>query len=276
MLKTHAAGVDAAPPAVLIERHHNVAYITLNRPAVLNALNEAMLNKLVHAFQTLSTDKDIGCVVLRGAGDGFMAGGDIKEFRTQMELPEAERLHVFQSMLARVGLLVEAMRAMPQPVIASVHGAAAGFGMSLVLACDLAIAAEDASFTLAYCHLGVTPDGGATWFLPRLVGLKPAFEIAALGERIEAPRAADLRIINRVVPKDALAEATETLARRLASGPRQALARTKALLNAAFGAPLPDQLRREGESFSRCTLTGDFIEGVSAFVEKRRPTFNRG
>ncbi len=273
MLKTHTAGAEVAP--VFVERHDHVAYVTLNRPAVLNALNEAMLNKLVRVFQSLSTEADIGCIVLRGAGDGFMAGGDIKEFRQQMARPEAERLEAFQSMLARVGILVEAMRATPQPVIASVHGAAAGFGMSLVLACDLAIAAEDASFTLAYCHLGVTPDGGATWFLPRLVGLKPAFEIAALGERIEAPRAADLRIINRVVPPDALVEATETLARRLAAGPRQALARTKALLNAAFGAPLPDQLQREGDAFSRCTLTSDFVEGVSAFVEKRRPVFNR-
>lgn len=275
MLKTHAPAADATAAPVLVERHHHVAYVTLNRPPVLNALNEAMLNKLITVFQALSQETDVHCVVLRGAGDAFMAGGDIKEFRQQTAMPEAERLHLFQGMLARVGILVETMRAMPQPVIASVHGAAAGFGMSLVLACDLAIAAEDATFTLAYCHLGVTPDGGATWFLPRLVGLKPAFEIAALGERIEAPRAADLRIINRVVPKDALLEATEALARRLASGPRQALARTKALLNAAFGAPLPDQLRREGEAFSRSTLTPDFIEGVSAFVEKRRPQFNQ-
>jgi 2-(1,2-epoxy-1,2-dihydrophenyl)acetyl-CoA isomerase len=145
--------------------------------------------------------------------------------------------------------------------------------MSLAMACDLAIAAEDAFFTLAYCHIGLSPDGSSTWSLPRIVGARKAMELALLGERFPAAEALRLGLVNRVVPVAALEEETAKLARRLASGPARAYAHTKRLLNASIGNTLESQLQLEGVAVADCMTTDDLNEGVTAFVEKRAPRF---
>jgi 2-(1,2-epoxy-1,2-dihydrophenyl)acetyl-CoA isomerase len=162
---------------------------------------------------------------------------------------------------------------MPKPVVAAVQGAAAGVGLSFVLAADLALAAEDAVFTSGYIHLGTSPDGGMTATLPHIVGLKHAAELMLLGDRFDAQRALALGLVNRVVPADKLAGEAAALAARLAAGPTHAYGRSKALLQATLGDGFDAQLRRETEAFAACAATEDFAEGVRAFLEKRRPVF---
>jgi 2-(1,2-epoxy-1,2-dihydrophenyl)acetyl-CoA isomerase len=154
-----------------------------------------------------------------------------------------------------------------------VRGAAAGFGLSLMMACDLAIAADNAYFTLAYTLIGASPDGGSTFSLPRIVGQKKAMEIALLGDRFDASTAERLGIVNRVVPAAALEEETARLAARLASGPTAVYARTKTLLQASLNASLPAQLQAEAEAFAASAAEPDFREGLAAFIEKRKPQF---
>ena len=162
---------------------------------------------------------------------------------------------------------------MPKPVVAAVQGAAAGFGLSLVLAADLAVAADDAVLTCGYIHLGTSPDGGMTALLPGIVGLKLASELTLLGDRFDAHRALALGLVNRIVAPEQLQPEAEALATRLAAGPTEAYARTKALLQATVGDAFEAQLRREAENFAACGATDDFVEGVHAFLEKRRPGF---
>jgi 2-(1,2-epoxy-1,2-dihydrophenyl)acetyl-CoA isomerase len=165
-----------------------IATLTLNRPASLNALDLDMIEALVAHTAALAADASVRCVIVNGAGKHFMAGGDIRMFAAELSTTPAERQQRFGGIIARVHAAIEQIHRMPQPVIASVHGAVAGFGLSLMGACDLAIAADDAYFTSAYRHIGLTPDGGSTWTLPRLVGVKKAMEIVLLGERFDARR----------------------------------------------------------------------------------------
>ena len=165
---------------------------------------------------------------------------------------------------------------MNKPVIASVHGAVAGFGLSLMMAADLALASESAYFTLAYSNIALSPDGGATWSLPRQVGHKQAMEIALLGERFDATRARELGLVNRVYPQEQLEAETLKLARRLATGPIEALARTKSLLNQSFDNSFESQLQAEQANFVNCAVHSDFAEGLAGFFEKRRPVYAKG
>ncbi len=169
--------------------------------------------------------------------------------------------------------LIYLIRRLPKPVLASVQGACAGLGVSLVLAADLALAADSAFFTLAYSRLGTTPDGGATYFLPRTVGSKRAAELAMLGDRIDAATAERYGMVNRVIPADRLAEETRAWATRLANGATGAIGRTKALLSASGGRDLESQLQAEAVSFSLCSDSDEMAEGVKAFIEKRPPDF---
>ena len=258
---------------VLIERDGGIARLTLNRPDVLNALNDELCDALVSTLATVERDPDSRVTVLRGAGGYFMGGGDLRSFHGLLERTPDERRRHFESMIDRVHAIIRMMRRMPQPVIASIDGAAGGFGLSLVLAADLAISAADSIFTMAYCRIGTSPDGSSTWFLPRTVGAKKAMELALLGDRFGAREAERLGIVNRVVSPQRLEEETEALARRLAAGPALAYANTKRLLSASGHASLEEQLQAEAEMFADCAASDDFAEGVTAFVEKRRPTF---
>jgi 2-(1,2-epoxy-1,2-dihydrophenyl)acetyl-CoA isomerase len=258
---------------VLTDQSEGVATVTLNRPEALNALSDDMIAALLEIMPRLEADPAVRCVVLRGAGDHFMAGGDVKGFHRRLEQPpEALRRH-FEAKIHRLHPVVVTMRRMPKPIVAAVRGACAGFGLSFMLAADLALAAEDAFFTLAYCRIGTSPDGGSSYHLPRIVGLRRAMEIALLGDRFDAAAAERLGVVNRVVPAADLDGETAALARRLAEGPALALAKTKRLLGAPFETGLVAQLQAEAESFADCAATADFAEGVTAFVEKRAARF---
>jgi 2-(1,2-epoxy-1,2-dihydrophenyl)acetyl-CoA isomerase len=259
--------------SVLYSAAQGIARVTLNRPQVLNALDETLIEGMEAALDRIAADRTVRVVVLAGAGAGFMAGGDIKMFTGLTALdPDARRAR-FERFIHRVHPLILALRRLPLPVVARVHGAVAGVGMSLMMACDLAVAAEDAVFTLAYCRLGTSPDGGSTWLLPRHVGMKQAMAIALLGDRFDAAAALRLGLVNEVVPAAGLESRVAALAARLAQGPREAYAATKRLLQASTGASLPEQLAAEAESFANCTATEDFAEGVAAFIAKRPAKF---
>jgi 2-(1,2-epoxy-1,2-dihydrophenyl)acetyl-CoA isomerase len=258
---------------VIVARHGAVFEIRLNRPELLNAVDRETIAALATAAAEAAEDRGARAVLLRGEGAHFCAGGDITMFGELVRLPPEERRRVLYQTVDALHPLLVRLRHMPKPVVAAVQGAAAGFGLSLVLAADLALAAEDAVFTCGYVHLGTSPDGGMTAMLPAVVGLKRAAELMLLGERFDAPRALKLGIVNRVVPPDELTAEAEALAERLAAGPSEAYARTKALIQASLGDAFDAQLRREAESFATCAATDDFVEGVRAFLEKRRPAF---
>lgn len=260
--------------AVLYQTRGDFGLITLNRPAALNSLNRDMIDQLAAATTRAAEDDAVRVLLIRGGGDHFMAGGDLKWFREQIEGRSATKIEAqFRQTIDDVHASTQAIRQMRKPVIAAVHGAVAGYGLSLMLACDFALAADNAYFTLAYCHLGLSPDGGATWSLPRVVGLRKATELALLGDRFDAATAASLGLVNRVVPLAELDAETEALATRLARGPAHALARTKALLNAAFDHSLDQQLKAEQRAFASCAAEPDFAEGLAAFAGKRKPKF---
>jgi len=244
--------------AVLLRIEDRVATVTLNRPQVLNALDEAMAEGLAGALAQIASDAALRVVVLTGAGASFMAGGDIRAFAAVMHLPPAEKQQFFKRLIDGVHPTILAMRRLPLPIIAAVRGAAAGIGMSLLMASDLAIAAEDAVFTLAYCHLGTSPDGGSTYFLPRLVGSKKAAEIALLGDRFDAATALRLGLVNALVPGAELESRVAALAQRLAKGPQAAYAATKRLLDRSATSTIEVQLAAEAEEFARCAATPRF------------------
>ena len=260
-------------PVVLVAREGGVATLTLNRPQALNALNRDLTLGLRDAVFSLENDESVRCLVLRG-GEHFMAGGDLKWFQELIKDGDPGALRAqFEAFIHEVHPVIVSLRRMPKPVLASVRGAAAGFGLSLLMACDLAIAADSAYFTLAYVTIGVTPDGGSTFALPRIVGAKKAMEIALLGDRFDAATAERLGIVNRVVPAASLEAETTRMANRLAAGPTTVYARTKALLNGSLNATLESQLQREAEAFARSASEPDFQEGLAAFIEKRKPAF---
>jgi 2-(1,2-epoxy-1,2-dihydrophenyl)acetyl-CoA isomerase len=262
-------------PSVVLQRNEAVLEIILNRPEVLNAANRQLIAELADATAEAAEDRGARVVLLRGAGTHFCAGGDITMFGELIKLPPAERRRSLYQIVDGLHPLLIRLRHMPKPVVAVVQGAAAGFGLSLVLAADLALAAEDAVFASGYIHLGTSPDGGLTATLGRVVGLKQAAELMMLGDRFDAQRAFELGLVNRLVPPAALEGEAMALAARLANGPTHAYARTKALLQATLGDAFDAQLRRETESFAACAAGEEFIEGVRAFLEKRPPNFSR-
>lgn len=254
-------------------RTDNIVTLTMNRPEVRNALSLEMRSLLNDALHDIEHDVSVRCVVLKGEGEHFLAGGDVKGMSESIKKSPQEIKKEFVLRIHDLHPIMFAMRRMPKPIIASVRGAAAGAGVSIALACDLVIASEDAFFTLAYCHIGTSPDGSATFHLPRTVGIKKAMEIALLGDRLDAKTAQEWGLINFVVPTDKLLEETDKLAARLAKGPTHVYGNTKALLYRSIQSEFEAQLQAEGESFSDCASRADFREGVTAFVEKRQANF---
>lgn len=260
---------------VRLEISGTIATITINRPDSLNAINDDVVSALIEITGALREARDVRCVVLTGAGDHFMAGGDVKRFKRKFEEVENddEARAWFNSILGRIHIVVDNMYNLPMPVICAVKGAVAGAGFSLMLGCDLVIAQEGGIFTLAYCHLGTSPDGGSTWHLPRTLGMKRAMEIALLGDRFGPEKALEWGLINKVVPQADFESEVDKLARRLAAGPTLAYARTKRLLLDSADNTIDTQLGLETESFVSCAMSEDFRKGVTAFVDKQKPDF---
>jgi 2-(1,2-epoxy-1,2-dihydrophenyl)acetyl-CoA isomerase len=259
---------------VLTEVSDGVGTITLNRPSALNALTTQMMEGLIKASANFEKNPEVRCVVLRGAGENFMAGGDVKAFHKSMLEDRDGFLAAREMNVVLAHQFIYQLRRMPKPVLASVQGAAAGIGFSFMLACDLAIASEDAFFTLAYRHIGLSADGGSTYFLPRIVGERRALELTLLGDRFPAQRALDLGILNWVVPRAQLVDETAKMARRLADGPTVALGLAKGLIRSSLDHTWDEHSHREAESFAAASATADHLEGLTAFVEKRKAVFH--
>jgi 2-(1,2-epoxy-1,2-dihydrophenyl)acetyl-CoA isomerase len=258
---------------ISLDIQDHIATITLNRPEARNALSPEMRAGLAEFTAQVQFDSSVRCVVLRGAGGHFMAGGDVKAFRQRQKLPTAERKREVLKGLHLLHYAIYRIRRMAKPVLASVQGGAAGAGVSLMAACDLAIAADDAFVILAYANIGLCPDGSSTYFLPRLLGLRRTMEMTLLPERMDAHTAREWGLINRVVPAAELDAETRKLAERLANGPTYAFGRAKALLESSFTTTLETQLELEGAAIGDCMGTADHDEGVNAFLEKRTPRF---
>ena len=266
------------PDAILLQDlKDGVMTLSFNRPKELNAIDNALGIALCEALHAAEQDSNIRCVVLRANGSHFMAGGDINGFGAILDKGEWARRRAIGELAIHAHDAIETIRRMDKPVVASLRGAAAGFGMSLMLACDLAVASEKSFFTLAYCHIGLSPDGGSTYFLPRSVTFKQAMEIALLGDRFDAKRAYELGIVNWVVADDALEEKTVEISTRLASGPARTLGRTKALINhaSAHATTLDSQLRMEERGVMDSAAGEEFAEGIRAFLAKRKPDFSK-
>jgi 2-(1,2-epoxy-1,2-dihydrophenyl)acetyl-CoA isomerase len=246
-----------------------IGTLVFNRPQVFNALDESMILAFRQRCEDFADDRMIRCVVLRGEGPAFLAGGDVALFHERVdELPA-----LIRRLARELHFGVLALRRMPKPVIASVHGAVAGAGLSLMVACDLAIAADNARFSFAYSRIGASPDGGGSYFLSRLLGQRKALELALCSTPIDAQGALQLGLVNRVVAAVDLVQETVNWAAQLAQGPTAAFAETKRLIEMAGTTSLEQQLEEEAQAFSRCAATQDMREGIRAFVEKRTPRF---
>jgi len=259
------AGPDV--PNVLVGVERGVATVTLNRPAALNALTIPMKERLLAALLDVGRDPTVRAVVLTGAGRAFCAGQDLRE-RMAPDPPSLD-----DELRLRYNPIVRAIRDLPQPVVAAVNGVAAGAGASLAFACDLRIAAEGASFVLAFGRIGLAPDTGATWTLPRLVGAARAAEIALLGDAVGASDALRVGLVSRVVPAAELNAEAAALAGRLADLAPGAVAATKRLLAGAFERDLDAALEAEAEAQAGAGSHPDHAEGLAAFIEKRPPRF---
>jgi 2-(1,2-epoxy-1,2-dihydrophenyl)acetyl-CoA isomerase len=244
-----------------------VATITLDRPDALNALTIPLKHELLAALDRARSDTEVRAIVLTGAGRAFCAGQDLRE---RLE-PGAPPLEV--EIRERYNPIILAMRQLEKPIVGAINGVAAGAGASLAFACDLRLAADGASFLLAFGRIGLIPDSGATWFLPRLIGAARAAELALLGEPLSAADAERIGLVTRVVPGDALLSEARSVAVGLAGMAPQALALTKRALASSWTATLEEQLETEAELQGIAGATADHAEGIAAFVEKRPPRF---
>lgn len=259
----------------MLDVRDGVATLTFNRPEALNTLDVAAMQAFRGAVERIAGDASVEVVVITGAGEHFMAGGDIRTFSAVVANDEPlQRLREFQTMIEQwINPAIVMLQNLHQPVIARVRGACAGIGLSFVLGCDLVVAADDSVFSTAYASIGLSPDGGASWLLPRIVGTRRALELLLLAERIDAAGAQSLGLVTRVVPVAALDAAVNELVGRLKAGPRHAYGEIKRLVRASGANPLDAQLALEAGAFARCSATMDFAEGVAAFLEKRKPQF---
>ena len=253
---------------LLVEVDGPVATLTLDRPEALNALTVPVKVALREALESLAADRSVRAVILTGAGRAFCAGQDLAE----REQPDAAPLEV--EVRKRYNPIIRAIRSMGQPVIAAVNGVAAGAGASLAFACDIRLAAEDARFVLAFGRLGLVPDSGATWFLPRLVGPSKAAELALVGDPVDASEALRIGLVSRVVPGDRLMDEARALATRLAEGAPLALALTKEALQRSATITLDEALEGEAKLQGIAGASADHAEGLAAFREKRQPRFS--
>jgi 2-(1,2-epoxy-1,2-dihydrophenyl)acetyl-CoA isomerase len=261
---------DPTPPSyttIRLEVADSIATVTLDRPDALNALTVTMKQELLAAFRAIARDRAVRAVVLTGAGRAFSAGQDLKERLEPDAAPLAAELR------ERYNPIIRAMQGLDQPIIGAINGVAAGAGASLAFACDIRLAAEGASFMLAFGRIGLVPDSGATWFLPRLIGPAKAAELALLGSTLSAAEAERFGLVARVVPAGELAAEARATAARLAELAPRALALTKHALQRSWSMDLDDALEDEAYRQGIAGATRDHAEGLNAFLEKRTPRF---
>ena len=255
---------------ILFQTDQGVATITLNRPDVLNSFTMPMAAELQQALRTCSEDESVRAVLLTGAGRAFCAGQDLSEAAPADGSPAPPIADIVRR---TYNPSVRAIRAIEKPVVAAVNGVAAGAGANLALACDVVLAADTASFVQAFAKIGLIPDTGGTFFLPRLVGLARATALAFFGDKVSAADAQAMGMIYRVVESSRLLDEARSIARRLATLPTRGLGLTKRAFNQSLANDLDAQLEVEAELQSEAAGTADFAEGVRAFLEKRQPTF---
>jgi 2-(1,2-epoxy-1,2-dihydrophenyl)acetyl-CoA isomerase len=248
----------------------HVARLTLNRPERLNSFNAAMHEEVRHALAQVVAD-GARVLVLSGAGRGFCAGQDLGD---RAVAPGAKGADLGESVERNYKPLVLTLRSLPMPVVAAVNGVAAGAGASIALACDIVIAARSAAFVQAFCRLGLVPDSGATWFLPRLVGNARAIGLSLLGDKLPAEQAADWGLIWRCVDDAEFGQAVDKLAAELALAPTLGLVRTRQAIQGAWQHSLAEQLNVERDFQRELGWSSDYAEGVAAFTEKRPPRFS--
>lgn len=252
---------------------HGVGSIILNRPEALNAVTPEMAQELPDVIARMERDDAVRAVLIRGEGRSFTAGGDVKAFHAGLTADRYGHASGMERRIVTGHLSMHRLRRMPKPVLVAYQGITAGMGVSLVCCADLAMAADDAELMLAYRHIGLSVDGGVSYFLPRIVGERRALQLSLLGERIDAARALDWGLANWVVPAGELAERATKLARDLAQGPTVALTASKRLMRASLQTGWDEQSAAEARALSLVAASDDHLEGVAAFVEKRKPTF---
>jgi 2-(1,2-epoxy-1,2-dihydrophenyl)acetyl-CoA isomerase len=254
---------------LLVEREGPVAVLTLNRPRSKNALDTALRSALAAALDRVGKDPSVRVVVLTGAGGAFCAGADLKAAMSE----NAGAFDKLDTVIDGYHAMIRSIVGAPKPVIAMVDGAAVGFGCDLALACDLRVLSSEAYLQEKFVKIGLMPDGGGTFWLPRLVGLARAMEIMLTGEPVTAARALELGIANRVVPQASLRDETLKLARELAKGPPLAFAAIKESVRASLGGTIDTALDLEKKGQMRCLVSSDCMEGVAAWMQKREPSF---
>ncbi|MBT4584551.1 MAG: 2-(1,2-epoxy-1,2-dihydrophenyl)acetyl-CoA isomerase [Phycisphaerae bacterium] len=248
-----------------------VCTITMQRPDVLNAFDNTLTTELAKALKDASRNEEVRVVIITGNGRAFSSGQDLADLKAKY-VPGYEP-HLSGDLKKRYDPIVRTIHNMEKPVIASVNGVAAGAGCSLALACDMRIASEHASFIEVFINVGLIPDSGSTWTLPRLIGFGRAMELCCTGRPVKAEEALAIGLVNQVVPVEELEDATQKLATRLASLPAKAISLTKRLLNQSFENDFTEQLNQEAFAQETAGRTDDHFEGVVAFIEKRKPNF---
>ncbi len=256
---------------VLLEKDGGVATVALNRPKVLNAFNMQLHEEILDALNEAATDDETRCIVLRGEGKGFSAGADLAEVVEGDDDPDGPDLGEY--LRKTYSRLITRMVGIEKPIVAALHGPVYGAGLGLALASDLRLAAESAKFSVAFIKIGLIPDAGVTFFLPRVVGLGRAMQMSMLGEVLDAQEAHRVGLVNEVFPDEKLEEEASALAGRLAGLPTQALGRIKQTLHKSFENDLAAALEAEAVEQTLCGYTQDHKEGITAFFEKRDPTF---
>lgn len=255
---------------VLYTAKNGVADIVMNQPQTLNPMNDDSMDDMLAALKLCAEDDGVKAVIIRGAGRAFCGGGDIRYFRQEVEKPGFG----LGPLVTKVGKVIMAIRALPKPVICAVHGAAAGGGCNLVFACDTAIAADNAKFIEAFVNIGLAPDTGGCFTLPRLIGQARAFELMSTGRAMKADEALSLGLVSQVCPSEELIAKAYQLAEKYAAGPSMAYAKLKEMINASVYAGFEDYLRLEAQNLDELSKTEDFREGITAFLEKRPAVYH--
>ncbi len=253
---------------ILYEVADGVGTITLNRPSKLNAFNDQMIGETTDAFKSAGRDAAVRCVVITGAGRGFSSGQDLGDFKER-----GEDVSIGEHLRHGYHRLIRQMVALEKPIIGAINGVAAGAGCGVALAADIRIAADSASFILAFSRIGLIPDSGINWFLPRIIGYARAYEMAITADRVSAATALELGMVNRVAPAEQLPEITAAWARRLADGPTLAFGLTKRGMMRSWDMTLDEALEYEAHLQEVAGRSQDNREGIAAFLEKRDARF---